>query len=435
MFVSQPLKLPPPQLSFIFLFLAMWVAPSLSAQPIEPSPSVTNTLYASPQLKTAYYSAEAQYQAENYREAQTLFQQLLDSFSNEPTQQPFLSGAHYRLAKIQATTYDYYNAKNSNGNNPSTVETHTANKLTALQHLSRALNIQPLNKDYLYFKSQLLYESNQPAEAAAILVQLSTLDPHSFTFHHFTAIALSQAAKRYPSAPENFAKQLLGFCDTWTKHLGNTEKVLQFRNLALTQLQALEEIHSTQGKEKQGKGNQSQENQSRESQPINTPNSGQTPKQSNLNWAKKRFAMCLELYNFSAAHQWADTLENNAPIFTAHNLVSAHQLINQNQWAAAKDELTLANTETDPFMQLQYLRIKARIASNQALSLSQVNTNPNLPQTQQALQLWIELYQKEGLTPNDLPFAISIAQQAQSVRYLNLWKQLAQDLANIPSSK
>jgi hypothetical protein len=434
----------------------MWVAPSLHAQNAEPSPIVTNTQnspYASPQLKAAYYNAEAQYQAENYREAQTLFQQLLDTFSSQPAQQPFLSGAHYRLAKIQATTYDYYNAKNTSDNNTTPVETHTANKLAALQNLSRALSIQPLNKDYLYFKAQLLYESNQPAAAAAILVQLSTLDPHSFTFHHFAAIALSQAAKRYPSASEIFAKQLLGFCDTWTKHLGNTEKVAQFRNLALTQLQAPEDINSAEGKENQGKeapgregkGNQSNSTQgnstqdkvtqNQESQPINTPNSSPTPKQSNLNWAKKRFAMSLELYNFSAAHQYADTLENTAPIFTAHNLVNAHQLINQNQWAAAQDELTLANTETDPFIQLQYLRLRARIASNKAQSLTQFNTNPKLPQTQQALQLWIELYQQEGLTPNDLPYAISIAEQAQSVQYLNLWKQMAQDLESLPKNK
>ena len=416
----------------------MWVAPSLHAQNAEPSPIVTNTQnspYASPQLKAAYYNAEAQYQAENYREAQTLFQQLLDTFSSQPAQQPFLSGAHYRLAKIQATTYDYYNAKNTSDNNTTPVETHTANKLAALQNLSRALSIQPLNKDYLYFKAQLLYESNQPAAAAAILVQLSTLDPHSFTFHHFAAIALSQAAKRYPSASEIFAKQLLGFCDTWTKHLGNTEKVIQFRNLALTQLQEAEGVSTNQDKENRDKGNQVNTNQNRESQPINTPNSGPTPKLSNLNWAKKRFAMSLELYNFSAAHQYADTLENTAPIFTAHNLVNAHQLINQNQWAAAQDELTLANTETDPFIQLQYLRLRARIASNKAQSLPQFNTNPKLPQTQQALQLWIELYQQEGLTPNDLPYAISIAEQAQSVQYLNLWKQMAQDLKTPPLQK
>jgi hypothetical protein len=281
----------------------------------------------------------------------------------------------------------------------------------------------------------LLYESNQPAAAAAILVQLSTLDPHSFTFHHFAAIALSQAAKRYPSASEIFAKQLLGFCDTWTKHLGNTEKVAQFRNLALTQLQEAEGVSTNQDKENRDKGNQVNTNQNRESQPINTPNSGPTPKLSNLNWAKKRFAMSLELYNFSAAHQYADTLENTAPIFTAHNLVNAHQLINQNQWAAAQDELTLANTETDPFIQLQYLRLRARIASNKAQSLPQFNTNPKLPQTQQALQLWIELYQQEGLTPNDLPYAISIAEQAQSVQYLNLWKQMAQDLESLPKNK
>jgi hypothetical protein len=145
--------------------------------------------------------------------------------------------------------------------------------------------------------------------------------------------------------------------------------------------------------------------------------------------------MSLELYYFSAAHQYADTLENTAPIFTAHNLVNAHQLINQNQWAAAQDELTLANTETDPFIQLQYLRLRARIASNKAQSLPQFNTNPKLPQTQQALQLWIELYQQEGLTPNDLPYAISIAEQAQSVQYLNLWKQMAQDLESLPKNK
>jgi hypothetical protein len=115
--------------------------------------------------------------------------------------------------------------------------------------------------------------------------------------------------------------------------------------------------------------------------------------------------------------------------------VNAHQLINQNQWTAAQDELTLANTETDPFIQLQYLRLRARIASNKAQSLPQFNTNPKLPQTQHALQLWIELYQQEGLTPNDLPYAISIAEQAQSVQYLNLWKQMAQDLESLPKNK
>jgi hypothetical protein len=51
------------------------------------------------------------------------------------------------------------------------------------------------------------------------------------------------------------------------------------------------------------------------------------------------------------------------------------------------------------------------------------------------LQLWIELYQQEGLTPNDLPYAISIAEQAQSVQYLNLWKQMAQDLESLPKNK
>jgi hypothetical protein len=49
--------------------------------------------------------------------------------------------------------------------------------------------------------------------------------------------------------------------------------------------------------------------------------------------------------------------------------------------------------------------------------------------------LWIELFEKEGLTPTDLPLAISVAEQAQSIQYRNRWKQMAQDLEAQPNNK
>ena len=90
--------------------------------------------------------------------------------------------------------------------------------------------------------------------------------------------------------------------------------------------------------------------------------------------------------------------------------------------------------ETDPFILNQYLRISARIASHQAQQHPNFG-NPKLPETEAALSLWIDLHQREGLSPNDLPFAISIADQAHSVQYLTLWKQMAQDLKTPPSQK
>jgi hypothetical protein len=91
-------------------------------------------------------------------------------------------------------------------------------------------------------------------------------------------------------------------------------------------------------------------------------------------------------------------------------------------------------SETDPFMVLQYQRMSARIATHIAQNHPNFG-NPKLPETDHALQLWIELYQKEGLTPNDLHFAISIAEQAHSIQYLTLWKQMAQDLKTPPTEK
>jgi hypothetical protein len=105
-----------------------------------------------------------------------------------------------------------------------------------------------------------------------------------------------------------------------------------------------------------------------------------------------------------------------------------------NQWEIAQAECANSQVETDPFILNQYLRISARIASYKAQQHPNFG-NPKLPETEAALNLWIDLHQREGLSPNDLPFAISIADQAHSVQYLTRWKQMAQDLKNPPAQK
>lgn len=347
----------------------------------------------SPELKIAYFSAEAHYQAEQFHEAKNEFQHILDSFS-QPENTPHLTGVLFRLAQIQAREYTFANAQGA-------VQTHQPDVLQALHYTERALNIQPKNTDILYFKATLEYNHNKPLKAAQTLQQLCTLDPHSFTFHHFAAIALSQTLKG-PSAPTQ-TLELLRFCDTWETHLGLTEKVKQFRQLAKDQQQIQSLPNNNNPKAK-------------------TADAPTTTILSAPNRYRKNLALRIEYNRYAEAHLWADSLENIAPVFTAHNLVNGFEHAHNNRWQEAQAELANSDLETDPFIQLQYLRLNARITAHQQ-------------QTTKALNLYIELYQKEGLTPSDLPFAISVAEQAQSVQYLNLWKQMAQDLESNPNNK
>lgn len=375
------------------------------AQSLPPSAPAT---FAPPALKLAYYQAEAQYQAENYHQAQTAFQSLLDSFSS-PDTKPFLVGALYRMSQLQALEYTYIDEKNEAKN-------HQPNIPQALYYVETGLAIQPNHIDLLFQKANLEYNHNKPLKAAKTFQTLCTLDPHSFTFHHFAAIALSQTLKG-PDAT-NQAKALLTFCDTWETHLGNTEKLQQFRQLANDHLQ-IQEIKTLKNNPNNSTGQPA---------PI------QLPALSAPNKYRKFLALSLEMNRYQEAHIWADSLESVAPIFSAHNLVNAFSYAYNNQWELAQAETANSQVETDPFILNQYLRISARIASHQAQQHPNFG-NPKLPETEAALNLWIDLHQREGLSPNDLPFAISIADQAHSVQYLTRWKQMAQDLKTPPTQK
>lgn len=352
-----------------------------------------NVPYAPPSLKTAYYAAEALYQGENYRGAQEAFLRIIDSFSNPQTKQ-YLVGTYHRLAQLKSSEYTFADAKN-------VVQTHKPDIIQALYYVEMGLGLQPNHIDLLYLKATLEYNHGRPQKAAKTLQLLCTLDPHSFTFHHFTAIALSQSLKG--SDGTNHAKALLTFCDTWETHLGNTEKLQQFRQMAIDHLQ-IQDINARK----------------------NNP-TAQQPVLSTTNKYRKFLALSLEMNRFQEAHMWADSLESVAPIFSAHNLVNAFSHAYNNQWELAQAETTNSQVETDPFILNQYLRISARIASHQAQQHPNFG-NPKLPETEAALNLWIDLHQREGLSPNDLPLAISIADQAHSVQYLTRWKQMAQDL-------
>lgn len=349
----------------------------------------------SPALKIAYFSAEAHYQAENYHAAKEEFQHILDSFS-QPENIPHLTGVLFRLAQIHAQQYTYANPQGA-------IQTHQPDVVQALHYTERALNIQPKNTDILYLKATLEYNHNQPLKAAQTLQQLCTLDPHSLTFHQFAAIALSQTIKG--SIATQQAKELLRFCDSWETHLGLTEKVKQYRQLALDQ-QQIQAINNSKAQ-------------------ANRPSNTNPPPQTTLsapNRYRKNLATLIEKNQFAEAHLWADSLEAISPVFSAHNLVNGFELAFKNHWQEAQAELANSDLETDPFIKLQYLRLNARITTQQQ-------------QTAKALNLWIELFEKEGLTPTDLPLAISVAEQAQSIQYLNRWKQMAQDLESHPNNK
>ncbi|MBM3437650.1 MAG: hypothetical protein FJX91_00805 [Bacteroidetes bacterium] len=392
---------------YLFIFFALFgaITPASPAR----AQSASQEIYAPANIKLAYYSAEAQYQAENFHEAQQAFQQLIDSFS-APTTKPFLLGAYFRLSQLHAAEYTFITKNNS-------AQTHSPDIIQALHYLETGLSLQPNNIDLLFLKANLEYNHNQPLKAASTFQTLCTLDPHSFTFHHFAAIALSQTLKGPNSTQQ--AQQLRTFCDTWEKHLGNTEKLAQFRQLANDQLQ-IQQLNT----------NRNNPNKStNQSAPNSKPNALSTP-----NKYRKFLALSFETNRFQEAHIWADSLESVAPVFSAHNLVNAFAYAHNNQWELADAETANSQVETDPFVLNQYLRIQARIASHRAQQHPNFG-NPKLPETETALNLWIQLNQQEGLSPNDLPFAISIADQAKSVQYLTLWKQMAQDLKTPPSQK
>lgn len=373
-------------------------------------PEAINSPFAPPSLKTAYYNAEALYQAENYKGAHEAFLRIVDSFSI-PKTKPFLLGTYHRLAQLKSLEYTFADANNA-------VKTHKPDIIQALYYVEMGLGLQPKHIDLLYLKATLEYNHGRPQKAAKTLQLLCTLDPHSFTFHHFAAIALSQGLKSTDGTAQ--AKALLSFCDSWETHLGKTEKVQQFRQLANDHLQ-IQSLETAKNNSQSGSAG-------------NTAIMNRQPALSTPNRYRKFLAISLEMNRFQEGHRWADSLESTAPVFTAHNLVNGFELIQNNRWDDALLEAENRQSETDPFMVLQYQRMSARIATHIAQNHPNFG-NPKLPETDHALQLWIELYQKEGLTPNDLPFAISIAEQAHSIQYLTLWKQMAQDLKTPPTQK
>ena len=372
----------------------------------------TGDLYAPTALKLAYFEAEAQYQAWNYNVAHSAFQRILDSFSTPQTNQ-FLLGVYFRLAQLHSMSYSFVDANNE-------IQPHDPDIIQALQYVKMGLGLQPNHIDLLYLKATLEYNDGCSQQAAQTFMMLCALDPHSFTFHHFAAMALSQTLKRPGGNVQ--AKDLLDFCDTWETHLGNTEKVRQYRQMAndYLQIQAISAAKNNPNKSWE--------------KPVNENKNTQKSVLSTTNKYRKFLALCLELNRYQEAHIWADSLESVAPIFSAHNLVNAFSHAYNNLWELAQAETANSQVETDPFILNQYLRISARIASHKAQQHPNFG-NPKLPETELALNLWIDLHQREGLSPNDLSFAISIADQAHSVQYLTVWKQMAQDLKNPPTQK
>ena len=155
------------------------------------------------------------------------------------------------------------------------------------------------------------------------------------------------------------------------------------------------------------------------------------------------------------AYQYADTLENTLPIFTARDLVKGFQQLAINQPKTAytisevKEGIDYAveicknsAIETNPFVLQLYLLLEAK-ASTQIVKLH-ANIGGQIASEQPAellaeaslsLVLWQKLYDQKALTQlNDINDAKSIANILNNQEWIDRFQQLASDLNTSPSN-
>ena len=169
----------------------------------------------------------------------------------------------------------------------------------------------------------------------------------------------------------------------------------------------------------------------------------------------KIFYVAIIRQDWLAAYQYADTLENTLPIFTARDLVKGFQQLAINQPKTAytisevKEGIDYAveicknsAIETNPFVLQLYLLLEAK-ASTQIVK-SHVNIGGQIASEQTAellaeaslsLALWQKLYNQKTLTElNDINDAKSIANILNNQEWIEKFQQLASDLNNPTSN-
>ena len=158
--------------------------------------------------------------------------------------------------------------------------------------------------------------------------------------------------------------------------------------------------------------------------------------------ADKIFYVAIIRQDWLMAYQYADTLENTLPIFTARDLVKGFQQLAINQPKTAVEICKNSAIETNPFMIQLYLLLEAKattkIAKSHTTDGGQIASGYSaemLAELSHSLALWQKLYDQKALTElNDISEAKSIALTLNNQDWLDRFQQLASDLNTTPSN-
>ncbi len=158
--------------------------------------------------------------------------------------------------------------------------------------------------------------------------------------------------------------------------------------------------------------------------------------------ADRIFYVAIIRQDWLMAYQYADTLENTLPIFTARDLVKGFQALTINQPKTAIEICKNSAIETNPFMIQLYLLLEAKattkIAKSHTTDGGQIASGYSaelLAELSHSLALWQKLYDQKALTElNDISEAKSIALTLNNQDWLDRFQQLASDLNTTPSN-
>ncbi len=390
------------------------------------------------------------------------------------------------------------NASISNtSNNTHTIEKpatsmHKANINMALYQLELALKYSPKNKDYLYAEAQLLEKSKNWLDAIKIYTELCTLDPHSWTFHEKAASAYFEylpqvfngKGEHYPRElkPQlDILQQFQAFADTWEKHFSLSPSIVETKlyilwcrevylkfpaniidnpekNTSILQhFQSMIPISiSNWMMQNEYTNNTYQLRKLNKIQPmIVNPSEGdqgeiQHPSgeikmadsdQNNVDsktTLQQRFKMAMTKQDWHSAYQFADSLENTLPIFTARDLVKGFQELSISQYSSAVEICRNSAIETNPFIIQLYMLLEAKamtqMAKTQANEEGKI-TSGQMTELTRAFELWQKLYDQKALTHlNDINDAKSVAMKLDNHDWIDRFQQLASDLNTSPSN-
>jgi hypothetical protein len=402
-------------------------------------------------------------------------------------------------AAINSENATFTGASNTSKTNDVAQSTmHKANINMALFQLDLALKYSPKNKDYLYAKAQLLEKIQNWMGAAKIYKDLCSIDPHSWTFHEKAARAYfeylptvlngkggfyfrddketaGKPKQKNPSPKANLQLEILQefqiFSDTWEKHFSLSPSIVESKLYILWceeiflkfpgeiidnpeknasilhQYQSMIPINISNWMLQNDftnityqlrKINDVQRSESRPNQEV----TAQQQFQSGVNrHIDKVFYVAILRQDWLMAYQFADTLENTLPIFTARDLVKGFQQLMINQPQKAVEICKNSAIETNPFVIQLYLLLEAKATTQIVKSHANVGgQNASEPaaellaESSHSLALWQKLYSQKALTElNDINDATSIANIMNNQEWIDRFQQLASDL-NKPTS-